>query len=370
MNNRIKVLQVITSLSTGGAEKLLVDSIDVYIKKNIQVDILTISNKETPFSQRIKNNPNIKLFCLTSGSVYNPLLIFKIIPYLKKYDVIHVHLFPALYWVALAKVLSFSETKIIYTEHSTSNKRRNSVFFKLTDRIIYSVYNRIITIAEAVDLNLRKHLNTYSSEKIQIIKNGIDINSFFNSSSYPKTDFFNESDKVLIQVSSFRKEKDHETLIKAMVELPDNIKLLLVGDGYLKEYCINLVNSLNIEKRVKFLGLRMDVPKLLKTSDIVILSSVHEGLSLSSIEGMAVGKPFIASNVPGLREVVEGVGLLFEKGNSKELANHIMTLINDENYYNEIAEKCYKHSQNYDINQMVNAYITVYESLISSYPPK
>ena len=108
----------------------------------------------------------------------------------------------------------------------------------------------------------------------------------------------------------------------------------------------------------------MDVPRLLKTSDIVILSSIHEGLSLSSIEGMAVGKPFIASNVPGLREVVQGIGLLFEKGNSKELANHIMKLLNDENYYNEIAHKCYKHAQNYDINKMVNSYIEIYKTLV------
>ncbi|GAB3508431.1 glycosyltransferase family protein [Emticicia fontis] len=363
MQNKLKVLQVITSLSTGGAEKLLVDSLDVYIKNNIEVDVLTISSKETPFSQKIKNNSSTNLFCLTNKSVYNPLLIFKLIPYLKRYNIIHVHLFPALYWVALAKFFSFSTTKIIYTEHSTSNKRRTSTFFKFTDKIIYSIYNKIITIAEEVDLNLKKHLNSSSSENFQMIKNGIDTILFFNSNSYPKTDFFNESDKILIQVSSFRKEKDHETLIRAMVELPENVKLILVGDGYLKEYCINLVNSLNIGERVKFLGLRMDVPRLLKTSDIVILSSVHEGLSLSSIEGMAVGKPFIASNVPGLREVVQGVGLLFEKGNSKELANHIIELINDKNYYNEIAQKCYIHSQNYDINQMVNSYITVYRAL-------
>lgn len=364
MNNKLKILQVITSLSTGGAEKLLVDSLDIYLRNNIEIDILSISSKETPFLQKIKNNPSVKLFCLTNGSIYNPLLIFKIIRYLKNYDIIHVHLFPVLYWVALAKVFSFSDTKIIYTEHSTFNKRRTSILFKFIDKIIYSIYNKIITIAEEVDLNLRKHLNNYSSEKFQIIKNGIDTNFFFNSSSYSKTDFFDESDKVLIQVASFRKEKDHETLIRAMTELPNNIKLILVGEGYLKESCINLVNALNIKERVKFLGLRMDVPRLLKTSDIVILSSVHEGLSLSSIEGMAVGKPFIASNVPGLREVVQGVGLLFEKGNSKELAGHVMELIENENYYNEIAQKCYKHSQNYDINKMVDSYITVYKTLV------
>ena len=158
---------------------------------------------------------------------------------------------------------------------------------------------------------------------------------------------------------------DRSTLIKALKLLPEHIKLILVGDGPLKRECEMLVAELGLNERVLFLGIRTDVPQLLKTADIVVLSSKYEGLSLSSIEGMASGKPFVASNVPGLKEVVQGAGILFEQGNDKELAFKINELLENENYYNEIVGKCLERASNYDIEIMVNKHIDLYNSLIN-----
>lgn len=107
----------------------------------------------------------------------------------------------------------------------------------------------------------------------------------------------------------------------------------------------------------------MDVPQLLKTADIIVLSSKYEGLSLSSIEGMASGKPFIASDVPGLKEIVSGAGVLFEQGNAIELAEKINKLLEDKEYYTEIVESCQKRAQEYDIIKMVDKHIQLYESI-------
>ena len=146
--------------------------------------------------------------------------------------------------------------------------------------------------------------------------------------------------------------------------LPDNYKLLLIGDGDLRKKNENLVNQLGIFNRVKFLGLRSDIPELLNTSDITVLSSYHEGLSLSSIEGMAC-KPFIASNVPGLREIVQGAGILFEKGNAEELAYHIQKLGSNQSYYNQIAIQCWERAQHYDLSTMVEKYLEVYKNVLN-----
>ena len=94
------------------------------------------------------------------------------------------------------------------------------------------------------------------------------------------------------------------------------------------------------------------------------MSSDFEGLSLSSIEGMAAGKPFVASNVDGLREVVNGAGLLFENSNSQALADTILTLYNDKKLYDNVAEKCEKRAGEFDINKMVDSYLDVYNSLL------
>jgi glycosyltransferase involved in cell wall biosynthesis len=361
----MKVLQIINSLNTGGAEKLVATSLPLFINKGISVDLLTISSNKTALRKELEKDYHGSLFDLTSGSLYNPLLIFKIIPYLKNYDLIHAHLFPTLYWVVLAKWFSFSKVKIVYTEHSTYNRRRSSPIFKILDKFIYKKLDAIVAISDAVGNNLKEHLG-FSKFSFHIIANGVDINLINSAKPYPKDTFFNANDFLLIQVSSFRKPKDQNTVIRALLGLPENIKLILVGEGGLVEESKNLVAELKLNQRVLFLGNRSDIPRLLKTADIVLLSSEYEGLSLSSIEGMAASKPFIASDAPGLREVVFNYGLLFETGNNEELAKKIARLYNNEVEYKEISLKCFDRSKNFDIDEMVNKYIQLYKRIVNA----
>ena len=361
----MKVLQIITSLNTGGAEKLIIDTVPLYQQKGIKMDVLSLKKNKTPFWNQLEKNSIGKIIGLTTGSVYNPLLVFKIIPYLKKYDLIHAHLFPVLYWVVLAKWISFSKTKIVYTEHNTNNKRREKKLFQKIDRIIYSGLHQIITISLEVDNKLKEHLKGKEKD-IELIHNGVDIQKFATAKAYAKADFFNKDCFILIQVSSFREQKDQPTLIKSLNFLPNNIKLLLVGDGHLKINCEKLVNDLNLQNRVKFLGLRNDVPSLLHMADISILSSYYEGFGLAIVEGMASNKPVIASDVPGLREIVKDYGLLFQQGNSKELADIVLRLYDDKEYYDEVADKCLNRAKEFHIEKMVNSYINVYENILKN----
>lgn len=361
----MKVLQIINSLHTGGAEKLLTDSVPLYQEKGIQTDVLLLSGKQTPLKEKLLEKTQGQIFLLGQGSVYSMLHIFRIMNYLKKYDLVHVHLFPALYWVALAKVLSFSKIKLVYTEHNTNNRRRSNPFLKIADKILYRQYSSIVTIADEVDTALKEHLK-YQTEKFRLIQNGIDTHNFAMAQPYPKDGFFAKDSRILIQVSSFSHPKDQRTVINAMKLLPANVKLLLVGEGPLKAECEQLVNENGLESHVKFLGIRMDVARLLQTADIVILSSAYEGLSLSSLEGMACEKPFVATDAPGLRKVVGGAGLLFETGNEKELAQKIVDLLSDSNYYEKIAAQCLQRAKQFDIHKTIENYTKLYEEIIKS----
>lgn len=358
----MKVLQIINSLNTGGAEKLVLELLPLFTEKGLEVDLLILNGIEYPFLENLRKIFNGSIYSLGTGSVYNPLLVFKIIPYISKYDIINVHLFPSIYWVSFAKALSFSKTKLVYTEHNTHNKRRNSKWFKIIDRIVYKSYKKIITISDEVDYNIKKHLD-YSNSKFQLINNGINTNLYKTALPYNKNKFFSKNDSILIQVSSFREQKDQQTLIKSIKLLPKNIKLLLVGEGPLIENSKKLVKELNLKSRVSFLGIRMDVPRLLKTADIVVLSSHHEGLSLSSIEGMASGRPLVASNVAGLREIVKDAGVLFESENNIDLSNKIKELLNNQHYYNQIIDSCLLRAKEFDIDKMANKYLKLYNTI-------
>ncbi|WP_438965813.1 glycosyltransferase [Flavobacterium sp.] len=364
----MKILQIINSLATGGAEKLILETVPLYNKKGVKTDVLVFTANDEPFLEKLQKLNCCQIFILGNQSSYNPLNFLKLMPFLKRYDIIHVHLFPALYWVAFAKIISFSKIKLVFTEHSTSNRRMNNVFFKHVDNFVYSKFNIIVTISREVDFAIKKCINI-KHNKFQYINNGVDISTINNSEPTIKseiTNIINENRKIIIQVSSFQYPKDHKTLIRTLKYLDDDIILVLVGEGIEMENMKNYAKKNQVNSRVFFLGIRMDVSQLLKTADIVVLSSHHEGMSLSSIEGLASGKPFIASNVPGLTEVVEGAGLLFEDNNDFDLANHIKKLLADEHYYKQIATQCQERAKAYDIEIMIEKHIELYKSLVNA----
>lgn len=362
----MKVLHAITSLGIGGAEKLLLDSIPIYVRNGIDTELLLLCGNKYPFYEQLEAK-GIIIHSITHGNInkiYNPLIIIKIIPLLKKFDIIHVHLFPTLYWVAIAKILSFSSIKLIFTEHNTENRRMQKPMWRIIDSIIYSKYLQIISIGQEIDTNIKKHLKKIDSRKFSIINNGVDIRKYHYLPSERKLNKSNSLQQVIIQISSFREQKDQITLIKAMMHLPDGVILWLVGDGINKEKCEKLVAQLNLQNRVFFLGERTDITELLKQANIGVLSSHYEGFGLVAVEAMASGMPFIASDVPGLHDIVAGAGLLFPKGDEISLSNLIKTLIEDEEFYDRIAQACYERSKIYDINIMIDKYIDLYKRVI------
>lgn len=364
----MKILQIITSIGVGGAEKLLVDSIPLYKNENIEIDLLLLNGNKTPFYDDLVTK-GVNVYSLTTGSIkkiYNPLNVFRIIPLLKKYDIIHVHLFPTLYWVALAKIFSFSKVKLVYTEHNTTNSRRKNSLFKFIDKYLYNSYDKIVSITDEVQNNLLEHLEVLLSEKYTVITNGIKVSSFSSSSPYDRGKIgLHAEDFILCQVSSFREQKDQKTAIKSLQFLPKEVKLVLVGDGATKKSCEELAQKLNLIDRVLFLGIQNNIPALLAMAHVTLLSTHYEGLSLSAIECMASGKPFIASAAPGLEKMVKGSGLLFPIGDYTKLADHVLKLKSNTILYEEISRNCANEAVKYDINKMVERYIYIYKSLVS-----
>ncbi len=170
---------------------------------------------------------------------------------------------------------------------------------------------------------------------------------------------------VVTMVAGLRKEKDHDTLIKAMSHLACNYRLQIVGVGERENELKALCHELELDNRVVFLGARMDIPQILEDIDVIVLSSHWEGLSLSSIEGVASGRPFIASDVDGLHEMVSGAGILFPHGDDVELAQQIQHLCEHPDIYSKVALKCQERAKQFDISVMAKNYLNLYERLMS-----
>lgn len=206
----MRILHVITSLRTGGAEKLLVEMLPRLKNYGHEVDLLLFDGINTPLYSELKSR-GIKINYLSvKGNVYNPSNIIRLRKYLRGYDIIHTHNTACQYYVPIA-LGAKHHTILITTEHNTHNRRRSIWGFKILDKLMYNRYNHIISISQKATDNLSDYIG--HSYKITTINNGIDLSKFSSELSAPNKD----GEIIVTMVAAFRPQKDHQTLIKAIL---------------------------------------------------------------------------------------------------------------------------------------------------------
>jgi glycosyltransferase involved in cell wall biosynthesis len=207
---------------------------------------------------------------------------------------------------------------------------------KALNGLVYRFAEKVLTVSQEIKKIVLKTYGLKDS-RVLVLKNGI----VFNEAPTKTADledqlFLSENKFIIIAVGRLVALKCFDTLIKAAAEIVDrdfkNFLVLIAGEGEEKSRLIELVNDLKVENHVKLLGMRHDVLELITASDIFVIPSRFEGLSIAMIEAMACGLPVIASDAPGLREHVmnEENGLLFPVADYRELAEQILRLANDE----------------------------------------
>lgn len=355
----MRILHVITSLRTGGAEKLMVDLLPRLRFLGYEVDLCVFDGVKTPFYQELEAK-GVRIIPLrVGGSVYDFRNIFALVSLIKEYDVVHTHNTACQMFVAFANIIA--KKHLVTTEHSTSNRRRKYPILKWIDSWMYHQYKTIVTVSDIAGQNIKDYIGD-STLPTKTISNGIDVIRFRNAEPCQEIIDAYKGCYLSIMVAGFRYEKDHTTVIKAFGYLPEKYHLFFVGDGEKKGECESLSESLGLKARIHYLGIRMDVPNLLQAADVVIMSSHREGLSLSNLEGMASGRPFIASDVDGLHEIVSGAGILFPHQDSKILSSYIRQCCENKDYAAEVGANCTARAQKYDISKMAEQYTLLYSS--------
>ena len=367
----MRILHVITSLQTGGAETLVVNLMPRFRALGHEVGVVVFNGQRTALMERLEREcPECRIYRL-GRSYYNPWYIVKLARLMRQYDIVHTHNSSPQLFAAIANV--FCRKKLVTTEHSTNNrKRERGGLLRLVDKWMYGQYDKIICISEIAEDKLREYLGTQIPQISQIengkanictINNGVDVEAIHQAMPIKEL----KSEKfVVVMVAGFREAKDQDTVIRAMAKLPKReYELWLVGDGMRRANLELIIDNLQLGDQVKLWGLRTDVPRILKTADVVVMSSHWEGLSLSNIEGMSAGKPFVASDVNGLREVTKGYGILFPHEDAEALANIVQRLHDDRQYYQEVVDRCYERARQFDISQMVRKYNEVYFQMMS-----
>ena len=354
----MKILFIMPILSVGGASRLMSEIIPmINAYEDAEVDFLIGKCVNNIFMPEFEK-ASIKVHTLNC-SIYSPLNIFKIAKFLKQFDLIHVNLFPSLYWAAFANLICHKS--MVYTEHSTTNNRRNKCYLRFVEKWVYKQYKKIISISEGTQANLTAWLKADNDDnRFVVINNGIKLESFKNCKCERRFPY------TLIMVARFAPAKDQKTIIRAMPLLEEDVHLILVGDGDKLEECKELAKQLSVSERVHFVGTQTDIPSWIGKADVGIQSSHWEGFGLTSVEMMAGGLPVVASDVDGVKQVVDGAGVLFPHGDYEKLAEIVKKLLSDKSYYEAVKRKCIERSKMYDIKTMVDSYIRVYKEVIQN----
>jgi len=177
-------------------------------------------------------------------------------------------------------------------------------------------------------------------EKLKVIPEGVDLEKFnINVNASDINEKLGNERKILF-VGGLVPNKGVHFLIKSFALVKSSIndvKLIIVGDGPLKYYLINLTKRLNLEKDVIFTGFvdDEDLPKYYASCDIFASASVLEGFGLIFLEAMALGKPIVAFNLASIPEVVGNAGILVNEINHEKFANAVIQLLRDEELYQE-----------------------------------
>lgn len=303
----------------GGASKVVEDIMLGCTGEYLQ-ELLIFKAPDRCSVQLLEQN-GIKVHTLNAVNILNPFLTFRIRKYLGNKDIIHVHQFPAFYWAVFAKFLLWNKPRYIFTEHASNNNRRGKLFFRVIEKIIYRLYDKIVGVSDSVSGNIEKWIG--STPKLETVNNGINIESFRSQvedmplrAQYPA--------KYLISaVSRLSNEKDIDTPIRAMGYLDEHYHLLIVGDGELIAEKQELANTLGLSNKITYMGYRTDIASILNECDVNILSTYAEGLPISILESLAVGTPTLASRVAGVTDILKDDIFLFELHNDKELADKI-----------------------------------------------
>ena len=350
----MKILHIISSLEIGGAQRLLSDILPLIAKEH-EVSLLVNKDEDNDFSRKVKQ-AGVNVINSGCRNLHSPRNILRIAKLAKGYDIVHVHLFPTLYWAAFASLIS--PMKLVYTEHSTSNRRRGKWYFRPIERFVYSRYKKIISISQQTQDALTDWLSiSNAGTRFVVINNGVNLSSFQDLKTeklYPYT---------LIMVSRFVESKDQMTVLRAMKRLPNDVHVIFVGDGEKFDSCKSYAHSYGLSDKVHFVGKQSDVASWIAQADLGIQSSNWEGFGLTAVELMAAGKPVVATNVDGLKQVVEGAGILFPVGDDVALAKAVKELIDSPDYYKQVSERCKDQSLKYDINNTAIKYLEIYRQI-------
>lgn len=282
---------------------MVIEDVNEFLRRGFQIYLLTFKpekvDRTLSFESKLDQS---RWFRNDFGSLLNLKSWFTVMRQVRSIgpDVIMTHLWYANFIIRIVgKLLGVS--KIIAFEQNVYDTLKSPKMF-FADRVLQFFTTRIVAVSDAVKESLLKH--GIKREKIVVLHNAVDVSRYTKGRSNLKEELGIVNQFTFLFIGRLIYQKGIDILLKAFSNTRDSV-LLIVGEGKEGENLKKMTSDLGLKDRVKFLGIRNDVPNLLSGADCFVLVSRYEGLPLVLAEAIAARKVIILSDFAAAGEIIE-----------------------------------------------------------------
>jgi glycosyltransferase involved in cell wall biosynthesis len=372
------VLFIIDSLPLGGAERQVVTLASSLNGNRYKFYVCCLRNEGVQANELRSNGiPVVSLKMRLRFWPMGMYRLYRLIRHLKP-KIIHTHLYESGIWGRLVGI--FTHTPVILTtEHSLPFPKRR---YLLLERITNHFTDKMIAVSEEIRQKCI-HKQGVPPDKVITIPTAVDIAHFqgVKTRNHLRNELgMRDSSPLIGTIARLVRPKRLDYLLEAARLVCNKVpkaRFVIIGDGPLREELNNQAEELGlIPGCVSFLGSRFDIPEILSSLDIFILSSELEGLPVALLEAMASTRPVIATRVGGIPQVIQDGynGILVSPHDPTGLANAIFAVIEDNTLSRSMAIEGFRTIESrYSINAVGQQIVSLYDSMLKKkcgYPGK
>jgi len=338
---KINTLHIVTQLELGGAQKnclAILENLD-----NEKYNKYLATSLSGPLMEDAREIPQLNLLLLPFlkrriSPLADLVTLVSLTRQIKRLgiQIVHTHSSKAGIlgrWAArLAGVPVITHTVHGWPFHDYQNPLLKK-FYIFMERATAKITDKLIVVSEQDrQVGLKNRIGKNSA--YQLIRYGIDINEFTTSNNSASSLGLRNGASVVAMVACFKPQKNPLDFIRAAREILSvhpNAKFVLIGDGALRKKVESAIKENNLQDKIRLLGWRRDINRILSEADIVVQTSLWEGLPIVFLESMASGLPVVAYDVGGAAEVIKnGInGFLVKPKDVRGLSEKVMQLLRD-----------------------------------------
>ena len=334
-NQKNNILHISRTMDIGGAERIVYQLSSDLKDEFDSVHVASTGGlwESELASQGIQHHKILDIDSKNPVTVLKLLFSIHQIIKQKGITIVHTHHRMAAFYIRLLKFV-YPKLTHVYTAHNVFKDKLPLYRFALKNA-------KSVAVGEAVNNNLKEDVGITDSK---VIYNGVILKETDNQVD----DIVDYDGTKLGCIARLSEQKGLTYLIEAMSLLTvKNIRLFIVGDGELRNELENKVEELDLQDSVTFLGYRKDIVECINSFDFLVSSSLFEGLALNVIETFMNGKTMVATNIPGINEVVNAEnGILVPAEDANAMAKAIEKMATDLSLREKLANQAKKDYEN------------------------